>query len=107
VKLKDATFKAAPKVCEGCHEDPHGGQFAVQGKLLTCSECHNTARFKPSLFDHARRANYPLEGVHQNVRCTACHKNTKTIEDRTVLVYKPTPRKCIDCHGANVPGDAS
>ncbi len=107
VKLKDAVFKSAPKVCEGCHEDPHGGQFAVQGKLLTCSECHNTVKFKPSLFDHARRADFPLDGAHKDVRCTGCHKNTKTINDKTVLVYKPTPRKCAECHGATAAGAGS
>ncbi len=102
MKLKDAVFKNTPKNCTNCHTEPHGGQFAVQGQTPPCTDCHNTSKWKPSLFDHARRAGFPLEGGHKAARCTACHKNTKMVADKTVLVYKPTPRKCVECHGATV-----
>jgi len=92
-------FKAAPKQCEQCHDDPHGKQFA-RGDVTPCAECHNSAKWKPSLFDHNRRTAFPLQGVHANVKCADCHKLTRQVEGKPVLFYKPTPKECAACHGA-------
>jgi hypothetical protein len=92
-------FKAAPKRCEQCHDDPHGKQFA-RGDVTPCAECHNSAKWKPSLFDHNRRTAFPLQGVHANVKCADCHKLTRQFEGKPVLFYKPTPKECAACHGA-------
>jgi NAD-dependent SIR2 family protein deacetylase len=60
-------------------------------------------KWKPSLFDHEKRTVFPLRGAHQNVKCAECHKLTKTVDAKTVLFYKPTPKDCVACHGANPP----
>jgi len=101
-KLINVDFKAAPLLCEGCHEDIHGKQFA-EGDATPCADCHNSMKWKPSLFDHEKRTVFPLRGAHQNVKCGDCHKLTKTVGAKTVLFYKPTPKDCVSCHGATNP----
>jgi hypothetical protein len=101
--LVNVNFQAAPKLCEECHKDPHGAQFAINGKPTQCAPCHNTVKWKPSLFDHNTRTKFALEGVHKNVRCVRCHSTVKLIDDTGVLFYKPTPVECVACHGPNVP----
>jgi hypothetical protein len=105
-KLINADFKAAPKLCEECHEDAHGKQFAKAG-VTRCADCHNSMKWKPALFDHDKRTEFPLRGAHQNVRCAACHKSTKLIAGKSVLFYKPTPKDCAACHGPSNPVPSS
>ena len=78
--------------------DPHSGQFADVDKVTRCVTCHNTAKWRPSLFDHEKTA-FPLQGAHQAVRCQACHTNVKMVDEDPVLFYKPTPTACSACHG--------
>jgi len=101
-KLASVDFQAAPKQCEDCHEDIHGAQFAKAGGVTRCSECHNSTRWKPSLFDHDRQAAFPLREAHRNGRCADCHKLNRVINGRSVLFYAPTPKECTDCHGADI-----
>jgi hypothetical protein len=105
-KLNNVDFKAAPTLCEDCHEDVHGKQFA-KGETTPCAECHNSMKWKPSLFDHDKRTVFPLRGAHQNVKCGDCHKLFKDVEAKKVLFYKPTPKECVACHGANPPTPGS
>jgi hypothetical protein len=92
-------FKAAPERCEQCHEDIHGAQFANASRITPCADCHNSTKWKPSLFDHERRTSFSLKGAHQRVRCEDCHKNARLVEGKSVLFYKPTPKECAACHG--------
>jgi hypothetical protein len=94
-------FKAAPLKCEDCHADIHGAQFAKAG-ITACADCHNSMKWKPSLFDHDARTGFPLQGLHRNVRCAGCHKLTKQVEEKSVLFYKPPPKECAACHGPEV-----
>jgi len=102
VTMKNVAFNSALKECEGCHEDPHARQFARDGMKPDCTDCHNTARWKPSLFDHETRTDFSLKGAHQDVACGDCHKLTREVQDRPVLFYRPTPHKCDACHGPSV-----
>jgi hypothetical protein len=101
-RLINADFKSAPTACEDCHEDIHGKQFAT-GQITHCVDCHNSLKWKPSLFDHDRRTEFPLAGAHQNVHCADCHKLTKLVSGKSILFYKPTPKECSDCHGVTNP----
>jgi hypothetical protein len=101
-RLINTDFKSAPTACEDCHEDVHGKQFATR-QITHCVDCHNSLKWKPSLFDHDRRTGFPLAGAHQNVRCAECHKLTKLVSGKSILVYQPTPKECSDCHGATNP----
>jgi len=100
-KLINADFRSAPTRCEDCHSDVHGKQFEQAG-VTSCVECHNSFKWKPSLFDHDKRTAFPLTGVHRNVRCEQCHKATQLVQSNVVLFYKPTPKECAACHGAAV-----
>jgi hypothetical protein len=94
-------FKAAPTKCEDCHEDPHGKQFLKNG-TTACAECHKSAKWKPSLFDHEQRTSFSLKGAHQTVRCEACHKDLREFEGKTVRFYQRTPKDCAACHGPEI-----
>jgi hypothetical protein len=100
VKLTDANFSEAPTKCEECHADAHARQFVkAETEVTPCAECHNTAKWKPSLFDHDKRTQFALAGAHKNVRCADCHKLFRDVDGKQVLFYKPTPKDCKDCHG--------
>lgn len=101
ITLEHVNFAAAPVQCSGCHNDPHAGQFAGRRDVADCSSCHNANRWKPADFDHDRRTAFSLQGAHQNVSCGACHMSTRPVAGRQVLLYRPTPTKCADCHGGN------
>jgi Cytochrome c7 and related cytochrome c len=92
-----ADFKVAPKQCEACHEDIHGAQFAKSG-VTACADCHDSAKWKPSLFDHDTRTSFPLQGAHRKTPCAGCHKLMRVVTGKTVLFYKPTPKECVACH---------
>jgi hypothetical protein len=98
VALRDVNFREVPERCEKCHEEVHGRQFAGADGVTPCAECHNSVRWAPSLFDHNRRAGYPLPGKHGNVKCAECHKNLKLVQGKKVLFFKPTPKECGACH---------
>ncbi len=101
-RLINVDFKTAPTICEDCHEGAHGKQFAKAG-VTHCVECHNSLKWKPALFDHDQRTEFPLHGVHRNVRCADCHKLTRLVAGKSVLFYKPTPKECAACHGPSTP----
>lgn len=82
------------KTCEGCHEDPHRGQF--HGQYSGCADCHTAARFKPAQFDVARHAEtYPLRGPHAVVPCAKCHPADPNTGARR---FASMPRPCEACH---------
>lgn len=97
-------FAKAPKTCAECHENPHSTQFG--SRASDCAACHNTNKWRPSLFNHDT-TKFPLKGGHEGVACSACHTLKKQVEGNSVLFYKPTPTTCSDCHGTNVPVDVT
>jgi len=101
--LLHVDFTNAPKGCDQCHENPHADQFG--DKASDCAACHNSNKWRPSLFDHEKTA-FSLKGGHQDVACSACHTLKKTVGDNLVLFYKPTPKTCEACHGTAVPKPA-
>ena len=98
-RMMKVDFKAAPTKCEECHEEIHGMQFANASRVTLCADCHNTTKWKPSLFDHERRTSFSLAGAHQRVRCEACHTTRRVVEGKNVLFYKRAPNECAACHG--------
>jgi Class III cytochrome C family. len=100
LSLIHVQFSSAPKQCSECHENPHSTQFGA--RMNDCGTCHNSNKWRPSLFDHSKTA-FPLTGGHEDVACSKCHTQKKRINGIDVLLYKPTPTTCADCHGADVP----
>jgi len=89
-----AGYRRQPKTCEGCHEDPHRGQF--QGRYSGCADCHAGARFLPPQFDAARHAGaYPLRGPHAVVTCIRCHPADSSTGVRQ---FVSVSRQCDACH---------
>jgi nitrate/TMAO reductase-like tetraheme cytochrome c subunit len=98
--MRHVDFSKTPGKCGDCHENPHADQFGDRkGK---CETCHNTNKWKPSLFDHDATG-FPLKGGHENVACSACHTIKRNVNSSEVLFYKPTSKNCDACHGASIP----
>ncbi len=81
--------------CADCHENIHGETFAIQG-VTDCARCHVTESWFPKRFDH-NRTNFPLEGKHAKIACSACHEVTSP-GGETEVIYKLGKFRCIDCH---------
>ena len=100
-------FVGSPKQCAGCHEDPHGGQFADRltpdGTAVACGACHVTVDWLAEKFDHDRDSRFVLKGGHERVECRACHRPVQAGNDR-LLHFKPLTTACKDCH-ANPPSE--
>ena len=94
----ETRFKGTSQKCEDCHKDAHDGQFLAKDNSTHCADCHNATRWKPSTFDHDK-TRLPLTGGHANVPCDKCHKTTRMVEGKEIVIYKNTPLKCADCHG--------
>jgi len=103
VGTKEIQFKGTTKECEGCHAEPHGGQFKDHVGKTPCESCHDVQRWVPSTFDHDKRTKLPLQGGHARVKCDKCHTLTKLIAGNPITFYKPTPLQCDACHGNLTP----
>ena len=100
------SFKVANQNCEGCHADPHAGQFEAREAGGACALCHTTEVFRPARgFDHSRDSAFSLEGAHAKVACKACHPR-KTLQGGVEgTLYRPTPNRCEDCHALGTVGE--
>lgn len=86
----------AKVACAGCHDNPHGTQFAKEMQKNGCASCHTPAGWEIPNIDH--RA-WPLTGAHASIACGACH--TPTEKDRKAgngPSYQLAPRACEGCH---------
>jgi hypothetical protein len=102
------TFATKGTGCEACHQNPHGDQFARRSKGGACATCHGEASWKPaSKFDHDVDAAFSLKGAHARVPCAKCHASLKAPAGTPVVVYRPVPHACEDCHGKRIPGGAA
>ena len=96
---KGATYSGAPRECEGCHRDVHAGQFRLTSPEHACDACHVTDSFEIEAFDHGELADYPLEGVHAEAECGACHRKARLRSGARTVRYRLGYRECADCHG--------
>jgi hypothetical protein len=95
---KGATYSGAPRECGGCHRDVHAGQFRLTSPERVCEACHVTDSFKIDAFKHEELAGYPLEGVHAEVECAACHRKARLRSGARAVRYRLGYRECSDCH---------
>jgi hypothetical protein len=101
-------FTTKGQDCEACHETPHGDQFAQRGNAGKCASCHGEDAFKPaSRFDHDVAAAFSLKGAHAHVPCAKCHRTISSQAGRLIVVYRPVPHACEDCHGKKLPPPSS
>ncbi|MCX6269961.1 MAG: cytochrome C [Bacteroidetes bacterium] len=86
---KIRTFTGIPfNSCSNCHKDVHQNRFGQN-----CSDCHTEVSFhslkQSNNFDH-NKTSFALQGKHQSVKCTACHKTAYTNPLKHV--------RCDNCH---------
>lgn len=91
-----AVFELLPKTtrCDGCHPDPHQGQFS-KGGATPCSECHKVESFHAVAFDHDKDTKFPLTGKHKGAACNGCHAPEKPGGPAR---YRGAPTTCEGCH---------
>jgi len=84
----EPTFKDATTSCNACHQsdDIHKNRLGSN-----CELCHNPNSWALWEFDHNTQTDYPLDGKHDGLDCTACHKTA--ILDKIEL-----PSNCYACH---------
>jgi mono/diheme cytochrome c family protein len=96
----DVLFTAPRGGCEGCHETPHGRQFATRADRGACEKCHGADMFRPAnRFDHDRDATFTLKGAHARVACARCHRASRGAGGKLIVAYRPVSGKCESCHG--------
>jgi hypothetical protein len=80
--------------CTDCHSDYHKGQFAKNGILPDCSECHSVKGFTTFSYtlEQHNLSSFPLKGAHSAQPCSECHKKQATWS------FKGIGKECIDCH---------
>ncbi len=73
----------ARRTCRGCHESPHGKQYAD----YQCADCHSPSRsYKQVRFAH-KKTGFRLARRHARIACEKCHKSAS-----------PPARPCDSCH---------
>ena len=72
--------------CLSCHakDDAHQGNNGSQ-----CQSCHTTASWQASTFKHTLETGFSLNGAHENLPCTQCHKGK---------LSDPVGNSCHQCH---------
>jgi hypothetical protein len=92
-------FRIDGRRCADCHATPHGDQFAARADGGACETCHTVDAFRPaSRFDHDRDTDFALLQGHAGVACARCHAVRGDASGKPVVIYRPTPRACRDCH---------
>ncbi|MDD9936032.1 MAG: hypothetical protein OXT09_20640 [Myxococcales bacterium] len=95
---RGASYRGAPRQCEGCHADVHLGQFRLSEPVRGCDHCHGNTTFRIDPFDHAGLAGYPIEGSHERLACDGCHHMETLRNGEQAIRYRLTYSNCADCH---------
>lgn len=88
-----APDKNKTRSCRDCHldDEPHKQLLGED-----CARCHNPNGWDLWQFDHNLRTSFPLQGVHAELECTACHT---TPVSKTFHISQ----NCVDCHRKDEP----
>lgn len=100
------TFRDIGINCVDCHQDIHKGFISENYYPENdCSTCHSDETWREVTFNH-NDTDWPLEGKHAEVNCSACHFSEK-IDNETIRIqkFKDLDTKCVFCH-ENIHGDA-
>ncbi|MCK0192042.1 cytochrome c3 family protein [Arenibacter sp. F20364] len=93
--IKGQKFANLESNCATCHENIHDDTFAID-RVTDCKRCHITSSWFPEAFNHDL-TNFPLEGRHAKIQCSACHEIANA-NGEVEVVYKIQKFRCIDCH---------
>ena len=83
-------FADAETTCIACHgpDDVHEGALGSE-----CGDCHTSNGWPITVFDHDTHTNFPLDGGHTGLACTACHRDEDQASD--------VPSSCGGCHASD------
>lgn len=83
--------------CTTCHKSIHGNEF-IKAETETCTQCHSDQKpWNQVTFNHST-TKFILDGAHEKVSCTKCHKYQPLATNSKILQFKMESFKCIDCH---------
>lgn len=96
----DTKYSLGISTCQGCHQDPHGAQFASEPHGNKCESCHTQSAFHPSTYTIARHQGsaFALTGAHAAVLCADCHKPLSTRSVVAERQYHFATQNCTNCH---------
>jgi hypothetical protein len=85
------TFQHEDLACQSCHsaDDVHKKTLGTN-----CESCHNPNGWDVWRFDHGQRTSFALEGAHENLECSACHRQPMTRGLQTA-------KSCSGCHSSD------
>jgi len=84
-------------LCQSCHIDNHGNQFANDKGETYCERCHKTTKWDDLKFNH-NETKFKLDGKHNQVPCNKCHYEKLTVNNFQFVKYVNTPLECESCH---------
>jgi hypothetical protein len=104
----DRQFHFANIACEGCHQDPHQGEFPAVSKAhlkageSVCESCHGVRSWRElKNFDH-ETASFSLTGRHRVLGCLDCHRPANPQAGSSTglrqISFKAAPERCAGCH---------
>ncbi|MCP5285474.1 MAG: cytochrome C [Burkholderiaceae bacterium] len=84
-------YRDAPRDCLSCHQadDRHKGTLGA-----ACESCHNTRDWRLWRFEHDRDTRFVLDGAHQPLACSACHRDKAPAGKAIASVGSD----CVACH---------
>ncbi|MGI9343663.1 MAG: cytochrome c3 family protein [Gammaproteobacteria bacterium] len=84
---RSETFAEVGSTCVSCHraDDVHKGRNGIQ-----CQDCHTTAGWAGTTFDHLRETGFALRAGHADLTCQDCHSSAKFDDRRDAT--------CASCH---------
>ncbi len=84
-------FADADTECSSCHakDDVHEGSLGND-----CGSCHTSNGWTAVVFDHNKHTRFPLEGRHDGLACTDCHRSESASAT-------DVPSTCGGCHASD------
>jgi hypothetical protein len=73
-------YMTTPNICFDCHTDAYDNatnpNHQTAGISTECEQCHNSAAWIPSNFNHTSATGFELLGAHSSIQCSDCHQGT-------------------------------
>ncbi len=88
-------YSGISTACLSCHLSNYNAStnpgHAAAKFPTTCENCHTSAAWAPSTFNHSTATTFPLAGSHIGVNCISCHSSG----------YAGISTACVSCHLSN------
>lgn len=95
---RGASYRGVPRICSGCHDDVHLGQFRLTAPRRECDDCHTAVAFKIPNFDHEKLAGWALTFAHARAPCEKCHAKASVGGGEATTRWRLPSTECGVCH---------